>query len=54
MSGDSKEVKEFAKYLDWSAFTIHCYEFMTIDFIRKYNDYIDWGYIRVSQGIERI
>lgn len=51
MSGNTEEVREFTKYLDWSAFTIHCYEFMNIDFIRKYKDYIDWGYICCTQTL---
>jgi hypothetical protein len=51
MSGDSKEVKEFVKHLDWSAFTIHCWEFMSIDFIRKYKNYIDWGYPIASEKV---
>lgn len=51
MSGNKKEVKEFAERLNWSAFTIHCYEFMNIDFIRKYKDYIDWGYVCCTQTL---
>lgn len=51
MSEDSKEVKDFAKRLNWSAFTIHCWEFMSIDFIRKYKDYIDWGYPIASEKV---
>ena len=53
MSEDSKEVKEFAERLNWSAFTIHCYEFMNIDFIRKYKDYIDWGYVCCTQTLSK-
>jgi hypothetical protein len=45
MSGDSKEVKEFAELLNWQTLTIHCWEFMDIKFIRKYQDSLDWGYI---------
>lgn len=43
MSGDSKEVKEFAEQLNWGKFTYDTCKFMSIDFIRKYKDYIDWG-----------
>lgn len=50
-SGDSEEVKKFAEHLNWSAFTIHCWEFMSIDFIRKYKDYIDWGYPIASEKV---
>lgn len=51
MSGDSEEVKKFAELLNWQAFTIHCWEFMSIDFIRKYKDYIDWGYPIASEKV---
>jgi len=51
MSGDSKEVKQFAKHLNWQAFTIHTYEFMSIEFIRKYKDYIDWEYVCCTQTL---
>ena len=51
MSGDTKEVKEFAQRLNWSTFTIHCYEFMDIKFIRKYKDSIDWGYVCCTQTL---
>ena len=42
MSGNKKEVKEFAEQLNWEKFTEDCCEFMDIEFIRKYKDYIDW------------
>ena len=42
MSGNKKEVKEFAEQLNWEKFTADCCEFMDIKFIRKYKDFIDW------------
>lgn len=51
MSGNKKEVKVFAERLNWQTFTIHCWEFMSIDFIRKYKDYIDWGYPIASEKV---
>lgn len=45
MSGNKKEVKEFAEQLNWEKFTYDCCQFMDIKFIRKYKDYIDWGHI---------
>lgn len=51
MSGNKKEVKEFAEQLDWEKFTEDCYEFMDIKFIRKYKDFIDWGYICCTQTL---
>lgn len=50
MSGDTEEVEVLAKRLDWVNFIEDCCEFMTIEFIRKFKDYIDWEIYTIEAG----
>lgn len=44
MSGDTEEVKEFVEQLNWQKFSEDNYRYMSMDFIRKFKDYIDFKY----------